>query len=456
MTDFIHFPTNFQWGAATAAYQIEGGIHADGKSSSIWDVFAHTPGKIHNGDTGDAACDHYRRWKEDVALMKQLGLKAYRFSLSWPRILPEGVGKPNQAGLDFYSRLIDELLAADILPLATLYHWDLPAVMPGGWLNSATTEAFVEYSAIVAKTLGDRVKNWVTINEPFCASILSYKLGMHAPGLQDPAKALVAAHHLLLAHGLAVPVLRENCPGARVGIALNPGPFYTPTRSRADLAAARHADGELNRWFLDPLYGRGYPADMLNDYVSMGFLPSSRPDFIKPNDFDIIATPTDFLGINYYTRNRVMAGEEIDINPASVVRLSAPEDNQTEMGWEIFPFGLYETLSRIHWEYKPGEILVTENGASYSDGPDSNGNVHDDRRIGYLKDHIAAIGKAIQAGVPVTGYYLWSLMDNFEWSMGYSQRFGIVYIDFDTQMRYPKDSAFWYRQVIQQNGLTEE
>lgn len=456
MTSFIQFPPNFQWGAASAAYQIEGSPHADGKSSSIWDVFAHTPGKILNDDTGDTACDHYRRWKEDVVLMKQLGLKAYRFSLSWPRILPEGVGKPNQAGLDFYSRLIDELLAADISPLVTLYHWDLPAVIPGGWLNSATTEAFVEYSAVAVKTLGDRVKNWITINEPFCASILSYKLGMHAPGLQDPAKALVAAHHLLLAHGLAVPVIRENCAGARVGIALNPGPFYTPTRSQADLAAARHADGELNRWFLDPLYGRGYPSDMLDDYVSMGALPSIRPDFIKPNDFKIIAAPTDFLGINYYSRNRVKAGEEIRTNPASVIRLPAPEDNQTEMGWEVFPFGLYETLSRVQWEYKPGEILVTENGASYSDGPDSNGNVRDDRRIAYLKGHIAAIGKAIQTGVPVTGYYLWSLMDNFEWSMGYSQRFGIVYVDFDTQKRYPKDSAFWYRQVIRQNALTGE
>ncbi len=456
MSKFISFPANFQWGVATAAYQIEGAVHEDGRSDSIWDVFAHAPGNIINGDTGDLACDHYHRWKEDVALMKRLGIKAYRFSLSWPRILPEGRGKVNPAGLDFYSRLVDELLAADIHPLATLYHWDLPVALPDGWLNRATVDAFVELTEITTQALGDRVKDWVTINEPWCASILSYTQGIHAPGLRDPYKGLKAAHHLLLAHGQAVPVIRQGCPDARVGIALNLGPQYTPSDTVADRAAARHTDGTFNRWFLDPVFGRGYPADILADYIKMGVLPSAQPDFIKPGDFEIISATTDFLAINYYSRNWVRAGEKQHFNPANIEHLPAPDDNQTEIGWEIFPFGLYEILSRVYWEYKPAEIIVSENGASYSDGPDALGKVHDERRIAYLRSHLAAIGRAIQAGVPLTGYYLWSLMDNFEWGQGYSQRFGIVFVDFASQKRYPKDSAYWYQQVIQHNGLAED
>lgn len=455
MTARMQFPTNFQWGAATSSYQIEGGVKDDGRSSSIWDVFSHTPGKIANHDTGDIACDAYHRWKEDVAWMKQLGLKAYRFSIAWPRIIPAGVGKINQPGMDYYSRLVDELLAAGILPLVTLYHWDLPAAISGGWLSRSTAEAFVDYSAVVVRALGDRVKDWITINEPFCASILGYTAGIHAPGHRDRTEGLAAAHHLLLAHGMAVPVIREECPNARVGIALNLTPYYTTGRSQADLAASRHADGEVNRWFLDPLYGRGYPIDMLNDYIRLGALTSLQPDFIQSKDLDIIAVPTDFLGVNYYTRNVVRAGTITDAGFVNVESLPAPKDNATDMGWELFPFGLYEILSRVHWEYKPGDILVTENGASYSDGPDSAGKIHDERRIAYLRSHIAAVGRAIQSGVPVTGYYLWSLLDNFEWNQGYSQRFGIVYVDFDSQKRYPKDSAFWYRQVIEQNGLPE-
>ncbi len=453
MPEFVPFPKSFQWGTATAAYQIEGAVHEDGRSDSIWDTFARTPDKILNNDSGDIACDHYHRWKEDIQLMKDLGYKAYRFSLAWPRILPDGCGKINQAGLDFYDRLIDELLRADIFPLATLYHWDLPAVLPDGWVNRSTVNAFVEYTGVTTQAFGDRVKNWITINEPFCASLLSYKYGMHAPGLQDPYKALTAAHHLLLAHGAAVPEIRANCTDSQIGIALNQGPYTTPTRSQGDLSAARFSDGEVNRCFLYPLYGRRYPADMLADYIQLGALNSMEPEFIKDHDFEIISVTTDFLAVNYYTRNVVKASSKQKSKPDEVIRVPPPENNQTEMGWEVFPYGLYETVSRIHWEYRPGEIIVTENGASYADKPDINGKVHDEKRIAYLKGHIQSIGKAIQAGVPVSGYYVWSLMDNFEWSRGYSQRFGLVYIDYTNQKRIPKDSAAWYRQVIRQNGL---
>lgn len=453
MTNILHFPQGFQWGAATAAFQIEGAVHEDGKTNSIWDVFAHTPGKTLNGDNGDTACDHYHRWKDDIALMKRLGLKAYRFSLSWPRILPDGSGRVNQPGLDFYSRLVDELLAAGILPMATLYHWDLPASVQDGWLSRSTANAFAELASACTRSLGDRVKDWVTINEPWCASILSYTIGEHAPGLHNAYSGLKAGHHLLLAHGLAVPVIRQECTDARVGIALNLGPQYSPTRSFADLQAVRHADGTFNRWFLDPVHGRGYPADILADYVRMGVLQSTEPDFIQPGDFDRFAVPTDFLAINYYSRNWVKAGDPQHFDPASIIHLPGPDGHRTDMGWEIFPFGLYETLSRVYWEYKPTELIISENGASFSDGPDQDGRIRDDRRIAYLKTHLQTVARAIQSGIPVTGYYLWSLMDNFEWAFGYTQRFGMVHIDFATQKRLPKDSALWYQQVIEQNGI---
>jgi len=453
MTEFFNFPAGFAWGSATAAYQVEGAVHEDGRTDSIWDVFARTPGKILNGDTGDTACDHYHRWKEDVALMKQLGLKAYRFSLAWPRILPEGRGRVNQAGLDFYSRLVDELLQAGIRPMATLYHWDLPASVKNGWLERSTADAFAELTSVCARKLGDRVKDWVTINEPWCASILSYSIGEHAPGLHDRYSGLRAGHHLLLAHGLAVPIIRQTCPDARVGIALNLGPQYTTSTTLADRHALRHADGAFNRWFLDPIHGRGYPNDILADYVRMGVLPSAEPDFVRPGDFDLFAAATDFLAINYYSRGVVKAADPQHFDPAAIHHQPAPADNRTDIGWEIFPFGLYEIISRVYWEYKPAEIIISENGASYSDGPGADGKVHDDRRIAYLQSHLAAVGRAIQSGVPVTGYYQWSLMDNFEWAFGYTQRFGMVYVDFDSLKRIPKESAYWYQNVIQRNGL---
>lgn len=453
MIEFKQFPKDFAWGTATAAYQIEGGVCEDGRKESIWDVFSHTPGRVANGDTGDIAADHYHRWKADIGLMKDLGYKAYRFSLAWPRILPDGRGKVNQAGVDFYNHLIDALLDAGIHPLVTLYHWDLPASLPQGWLARETADAFAEFTSVAAKAFGDRVKEWITINEPFCASFLSYQNGIHAPGLYDTFKALKAAHHLLLAHGLAVPILREFCKDARVGITLNEGPFYPLTQSDADLAEANHLDGELNRWFLDPLYGRHYPADMLRDYVTAGVLESLEPDFIQDGDMQKIAISTDFLGLNYYSRTIVHAGGEVGKSPQNIKLKNETSDTHTEMGWEVFPFGLYETICRAYFAYKPREIIITENGASYSDGPDNAGRVKDDRRIAYLHSHIEAVWKALQAGVPVSGYYVWSLLDNFEWSFGYAQRFGLIYVDYSTQKRYPKDSAYWYGKVIRENGI---
>lgn len=453
MNDFLLFPKGFVWGTATAAYQIEGATREDGRKASIWDVFSNTPGKVLNGDTGETADDHYHRWQEDVQLMKSLGYQAYRFSLAWPRILPDGIGKVNLAGIDFYDRLIDALLEAGIHPLVTLYHWDLPVALQQGWLSRDTAAAFAEFTSVAARAFGDRVKEWVTINEPFCASFLSYKYGIHAPGMRNTRSALTAAHHLLLAHGLAVPVLRQECANARVGIVLNEGPFYPLTQSTADLEAARHGDGELNRWFLDPLYGRFYPADMLVDYVRSGVISSMEPDFIQPGDMQKIAVPTDFLGLNYYSRTVVHAG--VDNSEAASLLNSqfSNESGKTDIGWEIYPQGLYETLCRMYFGYKPPEIIITENGAAYSDGPDETGAVRDRQRIEYLRSHITAAGRAIQAGVPLSGYYCWSLLDNFEWSFGYAQRFGLVHVDYDTLKRTVKDSARWYTQVIRKNGL---
>lgn len=449
----MQFPPDFAWGTATASYQIEGAVHEDGRKDSIWDVFSHTPGKIDNGDTGDIADDHYHRWKDDVRLMKDLGYKAYRFSLSWPRIIPDGKGKVNQAGIDFYNRLIDELLTAGIHPLVTLYHWDLPAALLDGWLNRSTAFAFEEFASVAAKAFGDRVTEWITINEPYCASFISYMQGRHAPGMKDPYQALVAAHHILLAHGLAVPVVRADCENARVGVTLNEGPFYPYTQSPADLSAARHGDGELNRWFLDPVFGRHYPADMLLDYVRDGVLKSLEPEFIQAGDMQKIAAPIDFLALNNYTRSVIRADVGEGHFPDQVITDPNPDPEHTEMGWEIFPFGLYETICRAYFAYKPREIIISENGASYSDGPDASGRIRDVRRIAYLQSHIEAVGKAIQAGVPVTGYYVWSLLDNFEWSFGYAQRFGLIYVDYETLQRYPKDSAYWYALVTHRNGL---
>jgi len=455
-SQFFAFPDDFVWGAATSAYQIEGAWDKDGKGESIWDRFTHTPGTIQDGSTGDVACDHYHRWAEDIALMKKLGLKAYRFSVSWPRILPSGRGKVNQAGLDFYSRLVDGLLEAGIEPFVTLYHWDLPQSLQddGGWAARSTAEAFVEYADVVSRHLGDRVKHWITHNEPWATVVLGHQMGMHAPGLKDYPTALKVSHHLLLSHGWAVPVLRRNSSGAEVGITLVLFPLVPGSSNTAVLPVFRKFDGCVNRWFLDPLYGRHYPADLVAEHIDAGYLPVEGLNFVKPGDLEAIAAPTDFLGVNYYSpvilRSEVAPESEKD---PLMLLYHGPEYEYTEIGMMVYPDGLRHLLNRLHFEYQPGKMYITENGASYSDGPDADGRVRDERRLSYLRDHFAAAHRAIECGVALAGYFVWSLMDNFEWTFGYAQRFGLVWVDYETQQRIPKDSALWYKQVIAENGF---
>jgi beta-glucosidase len=447
---FLSFPDGFIWGAATSAYQIEGAWNEDGKGESIWDRFCHTPGTIEDGSTGDVACDHYHRWREDIALMKELGLEAYRFSVSWPRILPAGRGKVNQAGIDFYSRLVDGLLEAGIQPFPTLYHWDLPQVLQdeGGWAARSTAEAFVEYANILSRHLGDRVKHWITHNEPFAVAVMGYQKGEHAPGLTDAPASLKVIHHLLLAHGWAVPVLRRNSPNAEVGITLFFIPVVIASSAAASFHIARQLDGHSNRWYLDPLYGRHYPADLVAEHIAAGNLPPEGLTFVKPGDLDAIAVPTDFLGVNYYTAI-TLQDEGESRSPVS----PEPDVECTEMGLPVNPDGLYRLLNRLYFEYQPGRLYITENGASYSDGPDGGGRIRDERRLSYLRKHFMAAHRAIECGVPLAGYFVWSLIDNFEWNRGYAQRFGIIWVDYENQRRIPKDSALWYRQVIAENGL---
>lgn len=458
MKRHITFPESFLWGTATSAYQIEGAWDADGKGESIWDRFSHTPGKVENGDTGDVACDHYHRWPEDIKLMEELGLQAYRFSISWPRILPQGRGQVNQAGLDFYSRLVDGLLKAGITPFLTLYHWDLPQALQdeGGWAVRSTAEAFVEYADALSRHLGDRVKHWITHNEPAVVAYNGTSSGEHAPGIQDPAAALRTGHHLLLSHGWAVPVLRQNSRDAEVGITLNINWIVPASPSQADVHAYRYADGIWMRWFLDPIYGRHYPADIVTDHVAAGYVPPEGMSFVEVGDMRAIAVPTDFLGLNYYTR---FLGRNHDVPehenlPETVFQAPQNDTDWTEMAWEVYPDGLFNVLCRLHFEYQVPKIYITENGCSYSDGPDADGRVRDVRRLHYLRDHFAAAHRAMEIGVPLAGYFVWSFLDNFEWGHGYAQRFGIVWVDFGTQQRIPKDSALWYRQVIAAHGFT--
>ena len=453
MANKIIFPENFIWGAATASYQIEGAWNKHGKGESTWDRFTHTPGNIKNNDTGDVADDHYNRWKKDIGLMKKIGLKAYRFSISWPRVLPAGRGKVNQKGLDFYSKLVDGLLKAGITPFVTLNHWDLPQALEdeGGWAIRSTAEAFVDYTNIVSRALGDRVKNWITHNEPAVVAWLGYESGIHAPGIRDYPKAVRAAHHLLLSHGWAVPVIRRNSSNAEVGITLNIGWKMAASNSMADMKLAREDDGKWFRWFADPVYGRGYPSDIVEYFTKLDALPSGM-DFIQPGDMDVIAAPTDFIGLNYYARQLARAGD-LNNDPQTVFPKPKTPENWTEMGWENYPEGLTGVLGRVYYNYQPLKLYITENGASYSTLPDEGGNVPDELRTNYLRTHFAAAHRAIQAGVPLAGYFVWSLMDNFEWSHGYSQRFGMVYVDYQTQKRYLKDSAKWYKTVIKKNGF---
>jgi beta-glucosidase len=440
------FPRDFVWGAATAAYQIEGSPRADGKGESIWDRFCRIPGTIANGDSGDVACDHYRLWREDVTLMKQLGLDAYRFSISWPRVLPEGRGKVNSAGLDFYDRLTDALLEAGILPFATLYHWDLPQALQdrGGWGDRDIAPYFASYTSAVTERLGDRVKHWITLNEPKVTAFDGHLWGVHAPGMRSLRLAFAAAHNSLRAHGMAIQAIRAAVPNSTAGITLNLNPVHPAGDSTEDDEAARLADAFHNRWFLDPLFSGSYPDDISQ------LLGDASPA-IEEGDFSTIRQPLDFLGVNYYTRSVVRHRDQSQWFkdgklPFETIKPDGRE--YTEMGWEVYPDGLRELLERLHRDYPAGAYYITENGAAFHDSVTAEGAVHDARRRAYLESHVEAVSEAVSAGVPVKGYFAWSLLDNFEWAYGYSRRFGLIYVDYKTQERIWKDSARWYQRWL--------
>ncbi|ASW57757.1 GH1 family beta-glucosidase [Plantactinospora sp. KBS50] len=439
-------PPDFLWGAATAAYQIEGAVAADGRTPSIWDTFSAVPGNIDNGDTGARACDHYHRWPRDVALMRELGIGAYRFSVAWPRIMPGGTGAVNPAGLGFYDRLVDELLAAGIRPFVTLYHWDLPQVLQdrGGWPERATATAFADFAAVVAARLGDRVADWSTVNEPVCVCWIGHLEGRMAPGGRDLTAAVRAAHHILLGHGLATEAVRAASPGpASIGIVLNPSPCEPATDRPADVAAARRMDGHVNRWWLDPLHGRGYPEDMLATY---GVQPPVRGD-----DLAVIATRTDYLGLNYYFRQLIV--DDPAGPPPYARQVPVPDAVQTAMDWEVYPAGLEQLLVDISTEYAPRRILVTESGSAWPDTVAPDGTVSDPDRIDHLERHLAACASALRRGVPLGGYFVWSLLDNFEWAYGYAKRFGLVHVDYPTQRRTVKASGRRYADLIRAHRL---
>jgi beta-glucosidase len=433
----------FVWGVATSAYQIEGAVAEDGRAPSIWDTFCRVPGAIAGGDTGDVACDHYHRWPEDIALMRRLGVDGYRFSIAWPRVIPSGAGRANAAGLDFYDRQVDALCAAGIRPFATLYHWDLPQALQdrGGWPARDTAYAFADYAAVVGARLGDRVADWFTVNEPLCSAWIGHLEGTMAPGERDLGRAVPAAHHLLLGHGLAVRALRASVGGpVRVGAVVNLSPCEPASDDPRDVAAARRADGHTNRWWLDPLHGRGYPADMVAEY---GFEPP-----VHDGDMDIIATPTDHIGLNYYFRQIITDDPD---GPAPRARMvPVPGAFETAMGWEVYPDGLYELLIRLHREYAAPKIYVTENGAAFTDTLTSDGTIEDKERLSYLEEHVAATGRAVRSGAPVAGYFAWSLLDNFEWAYGYDKRFGLVHVDYETQVRTIKASGHRYADMIRE------
>jgi beta-glucosidase len=426
------FPPDFVWGAATAAYQVEGAAGADGRGESIWDRFSHTPGRVRNGDTGDVACDHYHRYRGDVALMADLGLSAYRFSVSWPRVIPAGRGPVDPAGLDFYDRLVDELLARGIAPYATLYHWDLPQTLEdaGGWPDRSTAHAFADYASVVAGRLGDRVGHFATVNEPHIVSDHGYRTGEHAPGRVEPEAAVTAAHHLLLAHGLGVQAIRAQAPASSAGIVLNFEPKHPATRHMLDQEAAVVAHDQFNRWYLDPIVQRGYPEDGLRAW---GWDQREVLD----GDMELIATPIDFLGVNYYSRQIVRS----PLLPA----VASEPGERTDMGWEVYPQGLTEVLQFAASRTGDLPLYITENGAAYDlNGVDP---TRDPERVGFLRRHLDAALAALELGVPLRGYFVWSMLDNFEWSRGYACRFGIVHVDFATQDRRVRDSGRFFAAV---------
>ncbi|WP_436844655.1 GH1 family beta-glucosidase [Streptomyces wuyuanensis] len=450
------FPPSFTWGTATAAYQIEGAATLDGRTPSIWDTYSRTPGRVRNGDTGDVATDHYHRWREDVAIMADLGVGAYRFSLAWPRVQPTGRGPSVQKGLDFYRRLTDELLEKNIQPVATLYHWDLPQELEdaGGWPERATAERFAEYAGLAAEALGDRVRTWITLNEPWCSAFLGYASGVHAPGRTDPVAALRAAHHLNLGHGKAVQALRANLPAdAQVSVTLNIHHVRPRSGAEEDVDAARRIDALANRVFTGPMLQGAYPEDLLRDTASL-----TDWSFVKDGDLKEIAQPLDFLGVNYYTPTLVSGGSAETSHGsdghgnsahspwpgADDVSFHLPPGSTTAMGWAVDPTGLYDLLVRLKDDFPRLPLMITENGAAFDDYVNPEGEVNDPDRIAYLQGHLAAVHRAIEAGADVRGYFLWSLLDNFEWGYGYSKRFGAVYVDYPTGKRIPKASARWY------------
>jgi beta-glucosidase len=442
----LRFPEQFRWGTGTYSYQVEGATNEDGRGESIWDRFCATPGTILNGDSGLMACDHYHRYPEDVQLMQQMGIQMYHCSIAWPRIMPQGKGTVNPKGLDFYSRLFDTLLEAGIEPFVTLYHWDLPQALQdelGGWASRETAKLFAEYVDVVSHHFGDRIRNWITLNEPAVTAFEGHEDGIHAPGLRDSRLAWHTSHNFLLAHGLAVPILRANGgPETRVGITLNFTQIDPASASPADQATVRFLDGKMHRWFLDPIFRGSYPSDLL---AQLGdFTPQ-----IEDGDLEIIARPLDFLGANYYTRMLVSSNG----TPQSFTAHRVEGAEYTPMDWEVYPPGIYNMLMRLHRDYAIPEIYLVENGAAQLDQIGADGTVNDPRRINYLRQHLEQVHAAINQGVPLKGYSVWSLLDNFEWSLGYSMRFGLVYVDYPTQRRILKASGHWYRDVIARNGI---
>ncbi len=447
------FPKGFLWGTATAAYQIEGAALEDGKGESIWDRFCRVPGAIKDGETGDVACDHYHRWRDDVENMKSLGLNAYRFSVSWPRVFPTGSGKVNAKGLAFYETLVDALLKEKIEPAVTLYHWDLPQALQdkGGWANHDTAFRFADYAEKLFLKLGDRVKTWITLNEPQVSAFAGYGDGVHAPGIRDLKQAVQASHVLMLAHALAVQAYREESPARhRIGITLDLHPVYPWSDGTADSEAARVADGRVNRWFLDPVFRGAYPRDVMALFEAAKVAPR-----IREKDLEIIAShPVDFLGVNYYFPNRVLAS---DSDPVLHFDYAVhKERKKTDMGWEIHPEGLFDLLLRLRQDYGDPVMMITENGAAFPDSVSERGQVQDDDRIEYIRGHLEQCLHAIGQGVKLEGYFLWTLLDNFEWAYGFSKKFGISKVDRTTHARTWKKSASWYQKVVTTNGAALE
>ena len=455
------FPADFRWGVATSSYQIEGAVSAGGRSPSIWDTFCQTPGKVVGGDTGDIACDHFNRFESDIALMQELGIQEYRFSIAWPRLIPDGVGSPNEAGIDFYNRLVNALLAAGIKPVATLYHWDLPQVLQdrGGWANREIVEAFAAYAELAVARLGDRVKDWATLNEPWCTSWLGYMIGVHAPGERDLDKAIAASHHTALAHAVATRRMRAIRPDLSIGLVCNMTNYRVDDESNSELMELSGLmDSHVNRWWIEAFTSGMYPANLVQTYGER------LARVLLPGDAELLRVETDFLGINYYSDSYITTPEPDDkpmieggLFPFLQRAGGKVPQPTTAMGWPITPNGLRDLCLRVTRDWpEVREILITENGAAFDGDAVQQGVVTDDLRLDYLRTHIEALGEAISAGAPVTRYFAWSFMDNFEWAEGYAKRFGIVHVDFETLVRTPKESALWYSSIIRDHSALSE